>query len=75
MLGTAGSVAGNLTITNAGIGYSNGSFNNVSLTNVTGSGVNATANITISNNVATAATINAGGSGYRVGDVLSVSSP
>ncbi len=72
-VGSAGSCTGNLTITNSGIGYSNGSFNNVSLTNVTGSGVNATANITISSNVAVAATINVGGSGYRVGDVLSVS--
>jgi hypothetical protein len=73
-VGSAGSCTGNLTITNSGIGYSNGSYNNVSLTNITGSGVNATANITISSNVAVAATINAGGSGYRVGDVLSVSS-
>lgn len=73
-VGSAGSCTGNLTITNSGIGYSNGSFNNVSLTNITGSGVNATANITISSNVAVAATINAGGSGYRIGDVLSVSS-
>ncbi len=72
-VGAAGSATGNLTITNAGIGYSNGSYNTVSLTNITGSGVNATANITISGNVAVAATISAGGSGYRVGDVLSVS--
>lgn len=73
-VGAAGSVTGNLTLTNAGIGYSNGSYNGVSLTNVTGSGVNATANITISGNVATAATISSGGSGYKVGDVLTVSS-
>jgi hypothetical protein len=72
-VGAAGSATGNLTITNAGIGYSNGSYNNVSLQNVSGSGVNATANITISGNVAVAATVNAGGSGYKVGDVLSVS--
>jgi hypothetical protein len=73
-VGSAGSATNTLTITNAGIGYSDGSYSGVSLTNVTGSGVNATANITISGNVATAATISAGGSGYRVGDVLSVSS-
>jgi hypothetical protein len=73
-VGSAGSCTGSLTITNSGIGYSNGSFNNVSLTNITGSGVNVTANITISANVAVAATIADGGSGYRVGDVLSVSS-
>jgi len=72
-VGAAGSITGNLTLTNAGIGYSDGSYNGVSLTNITGSGVNATANITISGNVATAATISSGGSGYSVGDVLSVS--
>jgi len=72
-VGAAGSATGNLTITNSGIGYSDGSYSAVSLTNVTGSGVNATANITISGNVAVAATISAGGAGYRVGDVLIVS--
>lgn len=75
---SAGIATGNLTIVNAGIGYtpSMGSFtySNVPLTNVTGSGSNATANITISNNgVAIAATISNGGTGYIVGDVLSVS--
>ena len=73
-VGSAGSITGNLTLTNTGIGYSDGSYSGVSLTNITGSGVNATANITISGNVATAATISAGGSGYRIGDVLTVSS-
>jgi Domain of unknown function (DUF4815) len=73
-VGAAGSAAGTLTLVNTGIGYSNGSYSNVSLTNVTGSGINATANITIVNNVATAATIVAGGSGYRVGDIVTISS-
>ena len=73
-VGAAGSATGTLSLVNTGIGYSNGSYSNISLVNVTGSGVNATANITISNNVATAATITAGGSGYRVGDVLTISS-
>jgi hypothetical protein len=44
------------------------------LTNVESSGRNATANITISNGVAVAATIRNGGTGYSVGDVLTVSS-
>jgi len=75
-VGNAGSSTGNLTIVNSGIGYtpSAGSLTyvGVALTNITGSGKNATANITISNGVAVAATINNGGTGYTVGDVLSV---
>ena len=70
----AGVADGNLTITNAGLGYSNGNFPNTALTNVTGSGSDAIAHITVLNNVATAATITTGGSGYRVGDVLTVTS-
>ena len=73
-VGSAGSAFGPLTITNSGIGYSNGSYPGTALVNVTGSGQNATANITIANNVATGATVTVGGSGYRVGDVLTVNS-
>lgn len=76
-VGSAGSAIGTLDILNAGIGYtpSSGSFvhNSVSLTNQTGNGLNATADITISNGVAVAATINYGGTGYQIGDVLTVS--
>jgi hypothetical protein len=46
----------------------------LTLTNVESSGRNATANITISNGIAIAATIANGGTGYSVGDVLTVSS-
>ena len=77
-VGAAGSATGNLQIINAGIGYtpSSGSltYNNVSLTSVTGSGRDATANITIQNGVAIAATVSVGGTGYVVGDVLTASS-
>jgi len=70
----AGIAKGNLTLVNAGVGYTptSGSFtyNGVSLSNITGNGRNATANITISNGVAIAATISNGGTGYVVGDVL-----
>lgn len=73
-VGAAGSAIGTLKLINSGIGYtpSVGSltYNNVSLTSLTGSGNNATANITISNGVAIAATISSGGSGYVVGDIL-----
>lgn len=74
---SAGIATGNLTLLNAGIGYTpsagNLTYSNVSLSNVTGSGINATANITISNGVAIAATILNGGTGYVIGDVLTVS--
>ena len=81
-VGAGGSASGNLNIVNPGIGYtpSNGSsftFTNVPLVSSTGTGKNATANITIGtanglNGVAIAATISNGGSGYQIGDVLTV---
>ena len=76
--GAAGTATGNLTITNAGFGYtpSSGSqvYSSVSLNSITGSGRNATANITITNGVAVAATIASGGSGYGLGDVVGITS-
>jgi hypothetical protein len=78
-VGSAGSAFSTLSIVNPGIGYTpsftmGGSytFAGVALTSITGSGVNATANITVTNGVAVAATISNGGSGYQAGDVLSV---
>lgn len=72
---SAGIATGNLSIINSGIGYTpsagNLTYNGVTLTNITGNGINATANISISNGVAIAATIMNGGTGYSVGDVLS----
>jgi hypothetical protein len=78
-IGAAGSATGTLGLINAGIGYtpSSGSFtfNNVSLTSVTGTGRNATANITVTDGkvVSLGATISNGGTGYLVGDVLTAS--
>jgi hypothetical protein len=73
-IGAAGGAKGILKIVNAGIGYTPSSgintFTGVSLSSVTGSGRDATANITIENGVAIAATITNGGIGYQVGDVL-----
>jgi hypothetical protein len=75
-VGCAGSATGTLTIVNPGIGYtpSSGSYtySNVSLNSLTGSGRNATANITITNGsvASLGATILNGGNGYLVGDVL-----
>lgn len=81
-VGAGGSATGDLTIINAGIGYtpSDGNqftFANVPLITFSGNGRNATADITIgaqgsTNGVAIGATINTGGSGYQVGDVFTV---
>ena len=70
----AGSITSDLTITNAGVGYtpSSGGFTytGIALTSITGKGINATADLTIQDGVAVGATIRTGGSGYVVGDVL-----
>ena len=77
LVGVAASATGTLTITNPGIGYTpadgTAGFSNVNLVTVSGTGVNATANITIQNGVAIAATITGdGGNGYQIGDVLTL---
>ena len=59
------------TITNAGAGYTNGTYNNTVLTG--GSGTGATANITVAGNVVTAVVINGHGINYVVGNTLSAS--
>ena len=80
LVGVAASAVGNLTISNAGLGYTpaDGSqtFSGVNLITLTGNGRGATADISIVNGsiVASGATIaNNGGSGYQVGDVLGIS--
>ena len=79
LVGTAGSVTGNLTVSNAGLGYTpaDGSytFTGVNLVTLTGSGRGATAEISVLNGaiVGSGVTITAGGSGYVVGDVLGIS--
>lgn len=74
---SAGVATGNLTIINPGIGYtpSAGSlvYTGIALTSITGEGKNATANITITDGVAVAATISNGGTGYSDGDVVTIS--
>jgi len=75
-IGKAGIATGNLSIINAGIGYtpSSGSYtyDGVSLTNIVSNGRNLTANVTIEDGVAIAATVANSGSGYQVGDVLGI---
>lgn len=76
LVGFAGSATGTLVLTNPGIGYSpisgQTTHSGVSLASLTGNGLNGTADITVLNGVAVAATILNGGSGYSVGDVLTI---
>jgi hypothetical protein len=64
-------VISGLSVSNAGQYYANGTYNGVSLTGGTGAG--ATANITVSGNSITNATIANGGLAYTQGDVLTAS--
>ena len=59
------------TISNAGAGYTNGTYNNTPLTG--GSGTLATANITVAGNVVTSVVINGHGKNYVIGNTLSAS--
>jgi hypothetical protein len=61
------------TITNAGSGYTNGTYTNRALTG--GAGTGATANITVAGGVVTSVTINGHGTNYAVGNTLSASIP
>jgi hypothetical protein len=58
-------------ITNAGSGYTNGAYLAVPLTNISSFGSGATADITVAGGVVTAFALQDGGTGYRIGDVLS----
>jgi hypothetical protein len=59
------------SITNAGSGYTNGTYLNKSLTGGSGSG--AAANITVAGGVVTVCTVTIAGAGYAAGDVLTAS--
>jgi hypothetical protein len=79
-IGNAGIATGNLSLANAGIGYTPFefgapafTFEDVPLVSLTGDGKNATADITIDGGVAIAATIVNGGSGYVIGEELTAS--
>jgi hypothetical protein len=68
----------NNTGINGGTGYQPGSgsviYNNVPLTNITGSGTGARADVTVTGGAVTNVAVNFGGSGYAVGNVLSANS-
>jgi hypothetical protein len=57
-----------LTISSAGTGYVNGTYYDIPLCG--GSGLNATANITVASNVVSSVEIQNNGSGYVIGDSL-----
>ena len=59
------------TITNAGGGYTDGTYNNTPLTG--GAGTLATANITVAGGIVTSVVINGHGKNYAVGNTLSAS--
>jgi hypothetical protein len=66
---TEDAIASHPTISNAGSGYTNGTYYNVSLTgSVTGTG--ATANIVVAGGLVTSVTMVNKGSGYSLGDAL-----
>ena len=69
---TGGNINGNPTMTNSGIGYSNGVFANVPLYKITGQGSGATGTVTIANNKVSSVAIAETGSGYQVGDLLGI---
>jgi hypothetical protein len=75
-INSAGPLANQLSIVNAGLGYTPSmgglTYFDVPLANLISEGKNATANITVQNGVAVAATIVNGGTGYAIGDILTV---
>jgi hypothetical protein len=77
-INSAGPLSNQLSIVNVGLGYTPSmgglTYFDVPLVNIISEGKNATANITIQNGVAVAATVVNGGTGYAIGDVLTVDS-
>lgn len=61
---------GDISITSSGSGYTNGFYTNVPLTNLTGVGTGATADITIVGGIVTAVSIVNYGKNYAIGNVL-----
>ncbi len=74
LIGIAGSIAPGIgagaTVSNAGFGYTAGTFTNISLETETGSGRGAVATIGVTSVGIATVTITSGGFGYQVGDTL-----
>jgi hypothetical protein len=73
--GISTGTTGTLTITNSGIGYTTGpiTYSNVDLITITGNGIGAKANLSVSGGIAIAATVTNSGIGYGAGDALTIS--
>ena len=69
--GTGGPV-NTLIVTGIGTGYANATHNNVPLYAITGQGTGAVATVVCQGNTIASATVTTDGSGYRVGDVLGI---
>ncbi len=72
LIGVAGSITvGNgVTVSNAGFGYTDGTFNDVELLTETGYGQGAKANIIVTDKQIISVNITDGGMGYTIGDSL-----
>jgi hypothetical protein len=72
LIGIAGSitVGSGATISNIGLGYTNGTFTGVQLITETGFGQGAVATIGVESSIINSVTITNGGLGYQVGDSL-----
>jgi len=64
----------NLSGLTGGSSYTNGIYYNVPLTNVSGTGVGALADITVATGIVTGVDMTFGGAGYAIGDALSATS-
>jgi len=71
-VGSSIQTANSVSITNPGIGYSNGTFSSVSLYSITGNGSGAVGLVTVTSNEVSAITVTTSGNGYSVGDVLGI---
>jgi hypothetical protein len=61
-----------LSLTNVGVGYSNGTFNGVTFYSITGNGSGAVGIVTVASNSVSAVSITTPGNGYAIGDVLGI---
>lgn len=70
----AGKVIASFTLTNGGTGYTNGTYQQVALTTVTGTGSGATADVVVAGGIVTTVVLRNPGQGYAVSDTLSCAS-
>ena len=70
--GQGGSIVGAGDLVTGGVGYVFSTPTAVATRALTGGGTGCTVNVTVSNEVVTAVAINGTGSGYQVGDILTV---